>query len=152
MSCLAETIWSPLLSPGSLCTQQVCVEYPASALGLACKAPAPWATAESRWGLSLHPDLGFPQGRGSLFKFTAAQVAQNDGMNWSVLGVQFFFPDGTRMGKDSPLPVSSLLSLIDVAQTSSPQPRPIIFIFPCLLCLWVVCVSEVEDGSSSWLF
>lgn len=114
----------------------MCVEYPPSRLGAASKAPAPWATAESRWGLFLHPDLGFPQGRDSLFMFDAAQVAQKDEMNWSVLGVQFFPPEeGTRIGKESPLPVSSLLSLIDIAQTSSRQHRPIIFILTCLLCL-----------------
>lgn len=48
------------------------VEYPPSRLGPAFKAPAPGATAESPWSLSLHPDLGLSQGRGS-FLFTAAQ-------------------------------------------------------------------------------
>lgn len=88
----------------------MCVEYPPSRLGAASKAPAPWATAESRWGPSLHPDLGLPQSRDSLFMFAAAQVAQKDEMKWCVLGVQFFLPkEGIRMGKESPLPVSSLL-------------------------------------------
>lgn len=60
---------------------------------------------------------------------------ENDGMSWRVLGVQFFLPEGTRMGKDSHLPVSSLLSLTDIAQIFSPQNRSFTFIFTCLLCL-----------------
>lgn len=114
----------------------MCVEYPPSGLGLSPKHP-PHGPLQSPDGVfPFIQTLGFPRAEAHYScSLPAVQVAQKDGTNWSVLGVQFFLPEGTRMRKESPLPASSMSSLIDVVQTSFPQPGPIIFIFTCLLCL-----------------
>lgn len=70
--------------------------------------------------------------------FAVAPGAQKDGMNWRGLGVQLFLPEGTRMGKESPLPVSSLLRLIDSNLLPSAQAHrlhPFLSPLPVGLCV-----------------